>query len=753
MTTLFALNIAVTLMVGAALLLSWQRGREQTFSRDLGLAFLCVALATPGYIAWASSQPALHATGAVLLSVALGGYLALLLTGVRQLAGRPVSRRLRAGLVLALLLVHAALLLFDSVLMQRCNALFQLGAGIAVCWWLHRQGAAERVAGALLVLMGLTQFVYAVGGREWIDLQVSITLVLRVAFGLALLFAAFTRSSEQAQRLHQRFLQLTERSHQGVGVMRGETVLYANPAVHSIYGVDDMQQHSQRWRETTMPESERAVARARHRAIVAGEIEHAQWEGERRRIDGSSIHLRFSAWRIDWDGEPAEQVVMTDITAEQNALSEMLHSATHDALTGAPNRSALLQRLGTLCAAGEPFALIVLDVDRFALFNEAHGPSVGDEVLVALAQALTRWLAERAEVMRLGEDEFALLVRDADPDAAAAALCESVRLMLQQPLSLPAHEFFLDVSMGIALHPATAHAPDALLRAANAAMHEAKRKPGTSQQRAEVRFEHGSGQRLQAEQALRAGIEAQEFFLVYQPKVDAATLAPVGFEALVRWHRGNQLVMPGDFIPAAEHTGLIVPLGCHILALACAQLAAWRDAGQAWLPVAVNVSPLQLLDAGFPELVMRTLAQFGVPANALSLEITETAAVTHMDQARGQIAALREQGIEVALDDFGVGFSSLNMLRSLPLHTVKIDRSLIEPMPAPEAQAVVRTVCALAAPLHLKVVAEGVETQAQARAALDAGCDQLQGYLFSPPLPAAEAAAWLKAQPAHVLTA
>ncbi len=731
-------------MVGAALLLAWQRDREQAFTRGLGLAFICQTAATPGYLLWVSTGTVAHHAGSALLLFAFVAYLTLLVMGSRQLSGQVVRRQQWLTLVALLLLAFASLLAVGGQAMQVLNAGLNLLVGVVICQWLWRRGAAERLAGGLLVLLGLNQFQYVFGGAERVEAQALVGVVLRMALGLTLVFAAFTRSSRRAAQLHDRFFQLTERSHQGVGVMRGEQVLYANPAVHRIYGVDSMDEHGGRWRDTTMPASERALARERHRAIIDGTLEHAQWEGERHRIDGTPIHLRFSAWRIDWDGEPAEQVVVTDATAEQNALSELLFRATHDALTGAPNRSALLQRLHALTAEGAPFALIVLDIDRFALFNEAHGPSVGDEVLVALARALQDRLGGQAEVMRLGEDEFALLVCDDDAEAGAARATGAVRSLLAQPLVLPQHGFFLDVSMGIALHPATARDPESLLRAANAAMHQAKRVPGTSQQRAESRFEHGSGRSLQAEQALRAGLEQQQFHLVFQPKVAASGHALVAFEALVRWQRDGQWIAPADFIPAAENTGLIIPLGRHILALACAQLAAWQAACGGVVPVAVNVSPLQLLEPGFPELVMRTLAQAGVSPQTLTLEITETAAVTHMEQARGQIAALREHGVEVALDDFGVGFSSLNMLRELPLQMVKIDRSLIDPMPAADARAVVKAVCDLAAALRLRVVAEGVETAEQAAAASEAGCDELQGYFFSRPLPAPEAARWLQ---------
>jgi EAL domain-containing protein (putative c-di-GMP-specific phosphodiesterase class I) len=276
-------------------------------------------------------------------------------------------------------------------------------------------------------------------------------------------------------------------------------------------------------------------------------------------------------------------------------------------------------------------------------------------------------------------------------------------------------------------------------------MHEAKRTPGMSVQFAEERFERGSGATLDAEQALRAGMKSDEFALVYQPKVDARSGALVGFEALVRWDRpGLGRIGPNDFIPAAERTGLIGPLGGLILTLACRQVADWRASFGDIVPVAVNVSPLQLLDPGFPDLVLRTLGRFGVPPQGLTLEITESAAVTHMAQAREQIAQMRAHGIEVALDDFGTGFSSLNMLRSLPLSTLKIDRTLIDPMPDREATAVVKAICDLAAVLHIEVVAEGVETAEHAGAALAAGCTVLQGYFYSRPLDPAGAAAWMR---------
>ncbi len=747
------LNSGVNLVVGLALLLVWNSERSQQFAGWLGLSFLVQAISPPAFFAWRTGSAPWAAIGFGALIVAASTSLGLWMVGAAHLAGRPLTLvRIVAGVAM-LVVTGGIALYFDPRLAQAYGAaLTTLGAFVAL-GWLHRLGRYERIAGIAMVLLGLNQFIWVFYGNAGLPVQASLATILRVVLGLALLHAAVSRRRGEAGQFRDQFIHLVDRSHQGLAVMQGEVMKYANPALLRIYGLpaDGGAQIAtgKQWRNSTMPESDRVIARERHRRIVSGEIVQDHWEGERTAFDGRKLHLRFSAWRVEWDGHPAEQVVVTDDTTQVDATQTLLHQATHDELTGLPNRSALQQRLRELCAAGQPFALLLLDVDRFKLFNEAHGPSVGDEVLRALAQGLVKHLGPRAEVMRLGEDEFALLASAGHvvnaADRAARELAQDVRQLLLQPFELSQHRFFLDVSIGIALHPASAGSPEALLRSANAAMHEAKRTPGTSVQLAEERFERGSGALLDAEQALRAGMKSDEFTLVYQPKVDALTQALVGFEALARWDRpGLGRVGPNEFIPAAERTGLIGPLGNLILTLACHQIAEWRETFGNVVPVAVNVSPLQLLDPGFPDLVVRTLRHFNVPPELLSLEITESAAVTHMAQACEQIGQMRAHGIEVALDDFGTGFSSLNMLRSLPLSTVKIDRTLIEPMPAPDATAVVKAICDLAAVLDLEVIAEGVETAEHASSALAAGCNVLQGFLYDHPLDPPAAAAWMR---------
>lgn len=745
---IFAANVVVCLAFGIALLLAWQRDRSQAFLRMVGLAFVLHAALPPAYLLMTAGGAAAHIAGLTCLMAAALFSAGLIAMGVSYLADRPLSRRRQQVGAALLALCGLGLLPLGSPAALAVPASINLLVGVAASAWLWGRGGAERVSGLLLVLLSLNQFQIFTFGDAAVERQSLLGAMLRMGIGLALLHAAGRRSAEASLQARERFTRLTEHSHQGVAVVRGEQVLYANPAMLRIYGLSSLEQAHALWRDATMPQAERAAGRERHRQLIDGEVDQFNWSGQRFRFDGTPIRLRFSAWCIDWDGEPAEQLVVSDETAQHDATAALLHQATHDELTGLPNRSALLARLRELCASGDGFALLLLDVDRFKLFNEAHGHPVGDDVLRVLALRLDDTLRGRAETMRLGEDEFALLAPAEDSERSAHEVAQRVRDLLAQPLVLPGHEFFLDVSMGVALHPAHGRGAEALLRAANAAMHEAKHVPGTSLQFAEERFERGSGATLLAEQALRAGLKNEEFSLVYQPKVEIRSAARppvlVGFEALVRWDRpGIGRIGPLQFVPAAERTGLIRELGKLILEQACAQLERWRAEYGHGVPVAVNVSPLQLLDPGFTDDVLQALRRHGVPHSLLSLEITESVAVTHMEQARGRISLLRSHGIEVALDDFGTGFSSLNMLRSLPLRTVKIDRTLIEPLPAPDATAVVKAICDLAATLDLDVIAEGVETPAQSEAVRAAGCNVMQGYLYARPLAPAEAARWL----------
>lgn len=753
-------NAVVNLTMGLALLWVWLGRRNQLFARDMGAAQLAQFLVPWGYIVGQRVQPAWAGAGLALVVIGQTASILLMLRGSTRFADWKLSRSEWQIFVSLFLLVDLAVLGFQQQLaLAWLIPAFLVWAGLLVTRGLHRNGSTERAVGPLMLLLGalgIGQALWTQGGM--VVLQMNLASALRLALGLVLMYVALERSILESRRLHNRFQRLVERSHQGIMVCAGPHVLFANPALMAIYGFTDLAKVAPASLLQGIPADEVEQVHGHLRQLNSGRADHVQWEGLRYRQDGSAVWLRFSAWRTRWDDVKAIQFLVTDQTRRREVTQALQLQAMYDDLTGLPNRRALLQALRERCGnqpqsgpTSPSFGLVLLGIDRFKLFNEAHGLTVGDEVLQALVAMLLHEMGEGCGLMRLGADEFAFVVSCDDDPNRPQALARQVQALLQRPLLLPQHDFFIDVSMGIALFPEHAQDAESTLRAANTAMHVAKRTPGTSVALAEARFEQGSSDVLEQEQALRTAIERREFKLFYQPKVDAHTGRLTSFEALARWDSPTRgWVSPMEFIAVAERTGLIDDLGQLLLAQACEQVADWRTRFDDVVPVAINVSPLQMLGGGFPALVEGLLQRYDLPAKALLLELTESAAVSNQAEVREQILRLRALGVGVGLDDFGTGFSSLNMLRSLPVQSVKIDRGLIEPLPAPDATAVVRAVCQLAVALDLNVVAEGIETEAQAVVARAAGCHELQGFLFAQPLTPDEASQWLGYAPVAV---
>jgi len=747
------INAAVSFIMGCALVLVWRRDPSQAFTRYIGWANLAQLLVPMVYWAKVRGGPAGEVIGNFALAAVAGGYSTLLLVGTAHLANRPLPQK-SVWLILVVLstIVASAVGLGGPRVGQASMGTINTLLGLVCSYWLWNAGTArfssEKLVGPLLVMLGLIQFIYVAYQDAGAELLATLGSLLRIVLGLVLLYAALDRGALATRKLQMRFERLTERSQQGIMISVGERrIVYANPACLAIYGVQSLADLQVATVARTIPKAERAkVGRVLH-DIQNGLEADARYEALRQRADGTPLWLNFHYFSTEWDGAAAVQVLISDETLRHEANQALIRQAMHDELTGLPNRAALNASLRNRCNGGEPlqrFVLVLMNIDRFKLFNEAHGHSMGDDVLRAMGQAVRKSMDSEVEVMRLGGDEFALVSASQDSGDTAVELVTRVRQLLSKPLLVAGQEFFLDASLGIALYPNSAHHAESLLRAANAAMHVAKRTPGTSHVLAEKAFERGSSNALEQEQAMRTGIERSEFQLMYQPKVDARTGRLTSLEALARWNRqGVGQVSPVEFIAAAERTGLIGVLGTALLKQACVQIAQWRAQFSHCVPVAVNVSPLQMLDPRFPQLVAHTLQSCGVAPDWLTLEITESSAVQNLEQTTVQVEQLRSMGVHVAMDDFGTGFSSLNMLRQLRLHTVKIDRGLIDPLPSPDAVAVVRAICQLADALHLHVVAEGVETQAQAVAARDAGCGELQGYLYSKPLSAEDVGMWL----------
>jgi diguanylate cyclase (GGDEF)-like protein/PAS domain S-box-containing protein len=748
------INAAVSLIMGIALVLVWRRDRKQAFTRYIGWANIIQLLVPVSYWLTGQSHAIYSVWGFIALPVAAGAYTTLLLVGAAHLAERPISRKIAWPILLVLVVINAVTINLGGLWVTQIGvATINSVLGVVCAYWLWgvggRRMTPEKLAGPLLIVLGLIQFIYVVYHDDGAALLATLGALLRMSLGLVILYAALERGGREIRKQQMRFERLTERSLQGIMISLGGTrIVYANPACLELYGVRTLEDLRVVSVGGTIPETERNQVRRIIKAIQLGQKRDATYESLRHRIDGSPLWLRFHYFPTEWDGARAVQILISDETGRHEAGLALAHQASHDELTGLPNRLALIKSLHERCQSDDAtvsFVLVLINIDRFKLFNEAHGHSMGDQVLVAMGQALRACVDTSCEVMRLGGDEFALVSQPHASGETAVAMVSAVRKLLSKPFQVSDQSLFLDASMGIALYPDSARDAESLLRAVNAAMQVAKRTPGTSYRLAEKAFERGSSNALVQEQALRAGIEGAELYLTYQPKVDAYTGELLSFEALARWDcPGVGSVSPVEFIAAAERIGLIGSLGTSLLKQACAQIATWHAQYGQCVPVAVNVSPIQMLDPEFPQLVANVLEAAGVAPQWLTLEITESSAVQNMDQTVLQVAQLRNMGVHVAMDDFGTGFSSLNMLRMLRLHTVKIDRGLIDPLPEPDAVAVVRAICQLANALHLHVVAEGIETQAQAHAARDAGCGELQGFLFSKPLLAEDVTPWLE---------
>ena len=750
MNHILFINATISLVMGGALILLWYRDRTQPFTLYLGWANLMQLLVPLFYGIARQGGPGWPALATWALPVAAGTYTTLLIAGSAHLAGYALTRH-------GIWVILAVFVSVDSLagaigglqLTQTIVACVNTFFGFVCAYWLRRSTAlsAERLVGPLLVLLGAIQFIYVVQGDAGAALLATLGALLRMMLGMVLLYAALRRTQKISLSAQDQFWRLTERSLQGIAVVHKRMVRYANPQFLALYDLDKVDEHTGARIMETIPPSERQRVLQLQEQVITGSEREVTYKVMRQRRDGTPVWLQIQYFRSDWGGEPALQVLVTDETQRHEADLALAAQSRRDALTGLPNRSALLDTLHARCqgrADDLPFVLMLLDLDRFKLFNEAHGHSVADEILVSVGVRLREALSEDYAVLRLSEDEFAIVSPLGCAGETAVEMAATVRRQFAKPLRAHSGKFFLDASMGIALYPHSARDAESLLRAANAALHVAKRSPGTSHMLAKKEFERGSSNILEHEQALRKGIDKHEFRLVYQPKVDAHSGQLVGFEALARWTRRNgSAVPPMEFIAAAERTGMISALGTLLLRAACERIAQWHAHYGHCVPVAVNVSPLQMLDPEFPQMVQRILDETGVQAAWISLEITESSAVQNLEQTINQVRELHAMGVEVAMDDFGTGYSSLNMLRTLRLHTVKIDKGLIDPLPEPESVAVVRAICELATALQMKVVAEGIENEEHARAAADAGCQVLQGYHFAKPLTSDEASEWI----------
>lgn len=564
-----------------------------------------------------------------------------------------------------------------------------------------------------------------------------------LAFGITNLRA---RRSAELQLREQ--ASLLDKAHDAIIVRALDNrILFWNQGAERLYGwsnVEAVGQHIDRllYRDTSIfQEGTRKV------------LELGEWQGEVEQFDKSGQTLCIEAhWSLvcDDDGQPRSILAInTDISQRKASEREIYTLAFHDSLTGLPNRQLLHNRLDQALIANARDhvhgAILFLDLDNFKALNDTQGHDVGDKLLVKVAQRLNLCVRESDTVARIGGDEFVVMLatlgnQRADAATQAQAVAKKIVEAFAQPFDLDGFEYSSTPSLGVALFSDTQLTVEELLKRADLAMYQAKAAGRNTIRFFDPEMQAAVSLRVQMESDLRRGLQRGEFVLYYQAQVDAEGRL-TGVEALVRWqHPLHGLMSPFNFIPVAEDSGLILPIGVWILETACHQLAAWaQEPDREALSIAVNVSARQFRHADFVSQVQAALERTGADPQRLKLELTESQLVDNVEETIDKMQALRRLGVSFSLDDFGTGYSSLSYLKRLPLAQLKIDPSFVRDiLDNPSDAAIARTVIALGHSLGLNVIAEGVETEAQRALLYQLGCHSYQGYLFSRPVPIEE---------------
>ncbi|MEZ4600919.1 MAG: EAL domain-containing protein [Syntrophotaleaceae bacterium] len=477
----------------------------------------------------------------------------------------------------------------------------------------------------------------------------------------------------------------------------------------------------------------------------------------RKSAEESRRHFELHLSALAEAGDSSGAVILLeDITPRIRAERLLLenekrlnHLAFHDSLTNLPNRLLFHDRLAramkAACRKKQQVGLLFLDLDRFKNINDSLGHQTGDELLRKVALRLRGCLRSHDTIARLGGDEFVIIVQDLVDHCDLAAIAQKILAQLAKAIRINDDVLFPTASIGIALYPDDGQDVEELMKSADVALYRAKEQGRNTYQFYERAMNARSHELLRLESHLRHALEEQQLVLHYQPQLDLKTGETVGFEALLRWkHPLKGMIAPSDFIPMAEETGLIVPIGEWVLDQACSQAQLWRSRGFDKLRVSVNISPRQFKQPGFVQAVDRILFRTGLDPRFLELEITENILVDNIQEAAGVLQQLRTMGLSLAVDDFGTGFSSLRYLQQLPLDRLKIDQSFVKGITiAAEGTSLAAGIIALAENLNLGVVAEGIENRVQLDFLRQRQCDQGQGFLFARPLTTEEATAYL----------
>lgn len=595
----------------------------------------------------------------------------------------------------------------------------------------------------------------ALGAVDYINKPIKPAILLaRVRTHVALKQASDLLRGENAwleaevNRRHRQREQILLSADEGIyGTDPQGTIGFINPAAAAMLGYtrDELQgrsAHAAFHRDQSDPDPESAGDCLLCACLSKGHPLHRQEDGFVRK-DGTLLEVELSCQPLFEAGEPAGTVTtFRDIGERKRYVAEIERKSNFDALTGLPNRNLLTDRIAQgvmrCCETEALLAVLILNLDRFKAINDSLGHAAGDALLQDVARRLAAVTPGDVTLARNESDEF-VIVAQIDDLQTAARLAQHLLATLAEPWRLDERQFFLTASVGAALYPRDGATSETLLHNAGAAMAKAKLAGGNNLKFYTAEMNARTLERLDMENELRHGIECGELVLHYQPQLSLQDGAIIGVEALVRWqHPQRGLVPPGEFIPLAEQSGLILPLGEWVLRTACAQNHAWRMAGLAPITVAVNLSARQFAAQDVVELTGRVLQESGLPGSALEIELTETILMADVDAFIRAAAGLKRLGISLSIDDFGTGFSSMAYLRRFSIDRLKIDQSFVRGLCRDQSSvAISRAIISLSQSLGLSVIAEGVETREQLAFLFAQGCDAMQGYLFGRPIPAA----------------
>jgi diguanylate cyclase (GGDEF)-like protein/PAS domain S-box-containing protein len=538
------------------------------------------------------------------------------------------------------------------------------------------------------------------------------------------------------------FRSFVEKAVVGLSLIQDGRYRYVNPKLAAIFGYSPEELLGLESTLDLVVEEDRPAVRDDISKRLEEERLTAHYTFRGVRKDGERIDVEAYATATEFEGRPAVLGTLFDITDRKREEARIVEQAHKDPLTNLSNRVRFMERLQRQLAEARRqnrrLAIVYLDLDRFKVINDTWGPGMGDIFLQNLALRLKRRVREVDTVARVGGDEFVILMPDIRQTENLSTIAQKLLSAIARPVDVKGKTLEVTASIGIACYPEDGEDPEILLRNADTAMYRAKELGRNGFQLCTVELTSQAVARISLESGLRTAVEREELVVHYQPIVSLMTGRITGLEALVRWQRPEEgLILPAAFIPIAEETGLILPIGDHVLRTACRKLKEWH---LNWLPdlrVAVNVSARQFRDPSLLPTIDRALSESALSPEYLEVEITESVAMESAEIVVGNLEALRGRGIRIAIDDFGTGYSSLNYLKRYPVHSLKIDRSFVTDVGTNPADAgIVRAVIEMAHGLKLNAVAEGVETRDQFLHLQRFGCDEMQGYWVSRPLPA-----------------